>query len=1006
MRGVEVVGVPWAVVPQVVLLILSSVSCDSDQERLSTDKPNEWRTIEFETTEVTAPDVTVSPDGQWMVITILGHLFRLPVEGGTAEQLSFGPSYDTDPVFSPDGTRVAFVSDRDGSDGNVFVLELASGQITQVTHEPWAGRPSWSPDGQAIVYLRFAREAFMLETWHSMPALVRQVSLPAGTPKTLSAPPRLFRSVVYLPDGRLVWTVIEQVKESPRLATRVEVMGPDGRVSTLRTVACYADRVVASPSGDGVYCHCSQSGFVPGSEGLLFVPLPEGAERQVAPVSSRSGFAPRGPPFAVAADNESLYVGEAGRLWRIALPADGRERIPFDARVALQVREPTAPPKPALTSGSSAAPRSVLSPRLSPDARALVFVAAGYIWEQLLDGGSARRLFEGSAYEREPVFSPDGKQLAFVRSEYGRQEVTVLDFASGQTRTLTSGPAYWGLSWSPDAQRVLFVEGENRIYRVVAVRVSDGKKETLAQASSWSPRPHLSADSQWLYLSANGTLYRRRLEEEAQPELVTDLARHLSDGLISLDGKWLAFRRNTEIWVASLGAERVKEEDVRQLSREGGDTFSFTPDGSALIYAAGSRVWRHPLAGGEREEIPLSLELKRPTPPPVLLRGVRLLDFAAGDFGQETSLFIDQGRIRWVGTERWHQLPLGTVSIDAGGRFAIPGLFDLHAHPSHRRPSYHEAFLAYGITSVRAPGAWHTWLNALADRGEASSDPVPRYFWGDFFEGLPSIVGDVDILIQNEDDARTWVRRSKSWGTHFIKVYPSLSWSLQRAIAEEASQLGLPVAGHGTSAEEVVRSVILGYTFLEHRTDLFEDGLQMLAAVGTRWNPTLGIGGNELLVGDEPERLADSKFRAFVPEACFGFAAPDSPSDTRSLRQTWAKELATIRAAHRRGVKLHAGTDFGCFYGASLHWELEHFAQVGLAPLEVLRIATQQGAVAVGAEDDLGTLEPGKLADLVLLDRNPLEDIKNTQSIWRVIKGGWVFDPEKLRPPESTGTTK
>ena len=81
-----------------------------------------WRTIEFETTEVTRADVTVSPDGEWLIFTILGHLFRLPVKGGTAEQLTFGPYYDSDPVFSPDGRRVAFGSDRDGTEGNVFVL--------------------------------------------------------------------------------------------------------------------------------------------------------------------------------------------------------------------------------------------------------------------------------------------------------------------------------------------------------------------------------------------------------------------------------------------------------------------------------------------------------------------------------------------------------------------------------------------------------------------------------------------------------------------------------------------------------------------------------------------------------------------------------------------------------------------------------------------------------------------------------------------------------------------
>ncbi len=117
------------------------------------------------------------------------------------------------------------------------------------------------------------------------------------------------------------------------------------------------------------------------------------------------------------------------------------------------------------------------------------------------------------------------------------------------------------------------------------------------------------------------------------------------------------------------------------------------------------------------------------------------------------------------------------------------------------------------------------------------------------------------------------------------------------------------------------------------------------------------------------------------------------------MRGAWVDLLADIRAAHRRGVKLLAGSHaLDKEFVLALHWELEYFVEAGIPPLEVLRIATQEAAAAVGAEDDLGTLEPGKLADIVLLDANPLEDIKNTQTIWRVIKGGWVFDPEALRP--------
>ena len=164
-----------------------------------------------------------------------------------------------------------------------------------------------------------------------------------------------------------------------------------------------------------------------------------------------------------------------------------------------------------------------------------------------------------------------------------------------------------------------------------------------------------------------------------------------------------------------------------------------------------------------------------------------------------------------------------------------------------------------------------------------------------------------------------------------------------------------------------------------------------------------------MLLREEPERLADAKLRAFTPERRIrSYRRFLKARDKGFLRGHWFELLAAIRAAHRRGVTLQLGTDgpFFAFLGASLHWEMELFAQAGLRPREVLRIATQQAAEAVGAEDDLGTLEPGKLADIVLLDANPLEDIKNTQTIWRVIKGGWLFDPDKLRPPESASTTK
>jgi imidazolonepropionase-like amidohydrolase len=594
--------------------------------------------------------------------------------------------------------------------------------------------------------------------------------------------------------------------------------------------------------------------------------------------------------------------------------------------------------------------------------------------------------------------------------------VRILDLVSQEIQTLATGLLYWHPAWSRDGRRVVFVGAEPSAssLRLIVANVAEGTTDRFPlPGAGWPSRPQFSADGSWLYYSAQPgatrSLYRLELDGEAKPQEFIALERHLHDPLLSPDGQWVAFRRNTEIWLARVDGEAGSgDEQIRQLGDVGGDNFTFTPDGTALLYASGDRVWRQTISGDERVEIPIDLSLRSPSPPSILIRDVRVLDFTTGGFGTETSLYMEGGRIRWIGTEREHQLPTDVVILDAGGRFAIPGLFDMHVHATAgawSRSDFQEAWLAYGVTSVREAENGLAFSTTLVDRSESTSDPVPRYFFsGNVFCGqlgpLPweAVPPAASFVLSDESDVRTYVRHWSERGVHFIKTHPCLSWSLHRALADEARRVGLPVMEHGNAHDWLLRSVTLGSRFVEHFDSYYDDVLQLLGAAGTAWSPTLTLSLADVALL-EPERVANPKLQAFAIEGLLEHQQRHfGQVDTQLWREERAKQLSVIGAAYRHGVRLYAGTDapYGPVPGASLHRELRSFVDAGIPPLEVLRIATREAAAAVGAGQDLGAIEIGKLADIVLLDADPLQDIRNTRTIWRVIKGGWVFDPEEL----------
>jgi len=972
-------------------------------------KAQSTQQLEFETSEVTQPAISAMPDGKSVVFNLLGHLFQMPVGGGDAVQLTFGPYYDSEPVVSPDGKKIAFISNRDGSDGNLCILELSTKKISQLTNVFQVGSPAWKPDGSELAFLSFLRrEEYPVD---KVPffgagdmASVYTVASNDSNQKKITEPDT-YVFPFYQSNGLLAWARTERKGQAqyagpmapPPLAHTVFETPNEGKIIPLAVLKARTGRIAFTKQNKSFY-------YVGGQQVRHYTL----GDTTYQTIGAFTGVA---PALALSADGKTLIAASDAKLYRLDATNASATKINWKAKVKMEVVKPAKRNWQA-PSTTAANPSVIMTPRLSPDGKTIVFMAAGFLWEQAVTGGEAKKLLEENSYQLDPAFSPDGNRIAFVSDTQGKRELRVLDLVTRKTKSLATVGGYsWILqpTWSPDGKNILFQRSDalGVPFRFIKMNSETGGDTTLlaSAGNSWNGRPHFSADGNTIYFTARkgmfANVFKQQAQRGAKPEAVTKLNRHAHDALVSPDDKWVAFRRNTEIWIASMKSVVLTDSDFKLFSKTGGRSFAFTNDSKAVVYADGGNIISQPIDGGKSVVIPVSLKFSKPAVAPVLISNVRILDFKSGSFTHATSLYIENSRIAWTGDEKGKTISAQAVRIDGGGRYVIPGLMDSHTHAAWTNQQITEdRLIAYGVTSVRDVGSRLDVVNALRDRGNTTNLAVPRYFAsGDIYEGLVPLWGDAFFEINSKEEARDYVKSSKANGADFIKVYASLPWFIKSEVAAEAARQGMPVVGHGISLEEMVRSINFGITSLEHGGPNNDDIVKLMVHAGTYLDPTPGIfgAGSTLKMADSTN--LDKKFRTFVPEEELKAARPGRiPSEAQLA--AWKNTLAGLKRVHDSGVSMLDGTDAlmtGVFHGPSVHWVLSFFADAGIPPLEVLKIGTIRAAEVVGADKDLGTVEAGKLADIVLLDANPLQDVNNTLKIWRVVKNGVVFDPQTMR---------
>ena len=405
---------------------------------------------------------------------------------------------------------------------------------------------------------------------------------------------------------------------------------------------------------------------------------------------------------------------------------------------------------------------------------------------------------------------------------------------------------------------------------------------------------------------------------------------------------------------------------------------------------------------------------------PLILRHATVIDGTGTPPLADRAILITGDRIVAVIPDRELAADGGaTRQIDLGGRTVIPGLWDAHAHSLLDDPTA-EAFaptlLANGVVGVRDMGGFLPTLLRWRERLRADPWAGPRVVAaGPLIDGRDPVDPRISLAVADSAQARYAVALLADRGVDFLKVYTNLSFDAWRAVIEEGRARGLPVAGHipkGSSALEAAR---LGQASIEHgqgidlqcrsRSPSCDATVTALLAAGTRIVPTLIVqqqGGkidqssvtSDHRLGYVPRSLR-AEWRAYASIRSKGGRA----RELRRVRAEFEQEVALVATLWRAGIPLLAGSDAGALYtypGFSLHEEIALLVRAGVPPVQAIRSASGAVTEFLGLADSLGTIAPGQVADLVILDADPLRDIRNTRRIRTVIYRGRVLDREGL----------
>lgn len=1113
------------------------------------------RPLSFTTSEATWLSLDLSPDGQTIVFELLGDLYTLPVTGGEATRITDGQAYDMQPAFSPDGAHLVFVSDRDGSE-NLWIAKADGSDARAVTtteRENYMS-PAWTPDGEYVV----AAKGAQLWMYHRDGGSGVQMTgtgdaargggggRGGGAPAILGPAFGADAGSLWVnvrgnvPAGlpsRLVASEAEAHFDPHTLRSSPRVVGPyqiaqlnreDGRLLVRTHEHNGAFRPVPSPDGRWVLYATRHDA----RQGLKLIDLQTGEDRWLIMDVQRDDSQGGGardrdvyPKSAFTPDSKAIITSYNGKLWRVTVPEGTATEIPFTAKVDQQLGPLVKFDYP--IDDDKLTVSQIRGARPSPDGARLAFTALDRLWIADLPAGrgtkvekpagdakksdeessepadppvpaisNARRLTTSTDVEHAPVWSPDGRFIAYVtwNDEEGGHIYRVRADGSGQPERLTSTAAFFDkLTYSKDGSRLVAVRG-SKMHRLrtledfgfhsgvaeleyVWMPAGGGDVHRIAWVAGGSTEqgreaPHVGPDPDRIYVwTGDEGLVSMRFDGTDITPIVKVTAPRVpgmegppptpDEVVLSPDGRRALVRASRNVFMITVPPVGGTAPTVAvtspstvptwRLTKVGGDFVGWTADSTAAYFSIGRSFFLHDIAlqadvdaanrataadearrtreaGGEenqgnegnqgndqkptepntptleylphRVDVEIVVDKDKPKGT-IVLRNARLITMKGGEVIPRGDIVITDNRIAAIGPSGRVRIPAGATVRDLRGKTIMPGLVDIHAHTwvawgVHRsQVSQFLAQLAFGVTTQRDPQTSSEDAMTYQDLMETGALIGPR-----LYSTGPGIFGN--DLIRNLNDARDVLRRySDHYNTKTIKQYMVGDRKVRQWVIMAAKELGLtPTTEGGSNFTMNLTLMQDGYAGLEHSLPIspfFEDVVTLGAASGLTYTPTFivsygGPSGRQHYL-TTVDLDTEARLRRFTPH--------DELDKWKST--SWNREDQYVYPLHAEQLKkwVEAGGKAGLgshgeVQGIGTHWELWMMASGGMKPMDALRSATIDSADAIGFAKDLGSLEAGKLADLIVLDANPLDDIRNTARIAQVMKNGRLYDAATL----------